>query len=118
MFPETSEVNLTPTSTAEGSLKEGIDGIVLLGQIVHGHCPGGGDGGVTVSGAVRVPLPEAVMVTWVDAATALVVTGKLALVDPAGTVTLAGTVAAAALLLERVTCSPPLGADPLRVTVP
>jgi hypothetical protein len=34
------------------------------------------------------------------------------------TVTLAGTDAAAVLLLDRVTTAPPVGAEPLRVTVP
>ena len=58
------------------------------------------------------------MVTGVEAATAPVVTGKVALVPPAGTVTLAGTVAAAILLLESATWAPPAGAGPLRVTVP
>jgi hypothetical protein len=56
-------------------------------------------------------------VTDVDVATALVVTLKLALVAPAGTVTLAGT-AAAALLLESATTAPPAGAGPFRETVP
>ncbi len=58
------------------------------------------------------------MVTVVEAATALVLTAKVTLVAPAATVTLAGTLAAVVLLLERVTCAPPVGADPLNVTVP
>ena len=55
--------------------------------------------------------------TVVDVATALVFTGKVAVVAPAGTVTLAETVAAT-LLLERETTAPPLGAGPFSVTVP
>jgi hypothetical protein len=57
------------------------------------------------------------MVTVVDAATALVFTGKVALVAPAGTATLEGTLAAP-WLLESATCAPPAGAGPLSVTVP
>src|SRR2546422_9144570 len=57
------------------------------------------------------------MVTEVDAATALVLTGKVALVAPSETVTLAGTVAAA-LLLERETTAPSRGAGARSVTVP
>jgi hypothetical protein len=56
-------------------------------------------------------------VTTVDVATGLVLIVKVALVLPAGTVPLAGTLAEA-LLLESVTCPPPAGAGPLRVTVP
>ena len=58
------------------------------------------------------------MLTVVVVTTELVVTANVVDVLPAGTVTLGGTWAAAALLLERVTVAPPDGAAPLRVTVP
>src|SRR5260370_5119390 len=57
------------------------------------------------------------MFAGVDAGTAVVLTGKVTLVAPAGTVTLEGTLAAE-LLLERETCAPPAGAAPLSVTAP
>ena len=53
-----------------------------------------------------------------EAVTLLVVTVNVALLAPAATVTLAGNVAAAVLSLIRETAAPPLGAGPLRVTVP
>lgn len=57
------------------------------------------------------------MLMDVEAATALVVTLNVALVPPAGTVTLAGAFAAG-LLLESATCAPPAGAGPSSTTVP
>ncbi len=54
----------------------------------------------------------------VDASTALVLTVNVALVAPAATVTLDGTLAAAVLLLDSATAAPPDGAAPLSVTVP
>lgn len=71
---------------------------------------------MSVAVLVAPPL-EAVIVTGVDTLTALVFTVKFAVLVPYPTVTLAGTVAADELL-ERFTATPPLGADPLRVTVP
>jgi hypothetical protein len=58
-----------------------------------------------------------VIVAVVGDDTAEVVTGKLAVLNPAGTETEAGT-PAAELLLDRFTCAPPLGAAEARVMVP
>src|SRR5438552_426551 len=58
------------------------------------------------------------MVTAVDAVTALVLIVNVALVAPAATVTLEGTVAAAVLLLESVTCARSAGRGAGNVTVP
>src|SRR5512137_2743438 len=75
-------------------------------------------GAFTVSVAVRVTPPAlAVRVAVVAVATEVVATVKVAVVAPARTVTDAGTVADA-LLEERVTARPPVGAAAERVTVP
>ena len=58
------------------------------------------------------------IVTAVLEATGLVVAVKDAVVCPAGTVTVAGTWAAAVLLDVNATAAPPAGAGPLSVTVP
>jgi len=58
------------------------------------------------------------MVSEVLLATRLVVTVNVAVVAFAGTVTLAGTWAAAVLLLDRVTTAPPAGAGPFSLAVP
>jgi len=79
----------------------------------------GGGGGVTVSVAVfAAPLYTPVIVTGVDALTAVVVTLNVALVAPAATVTLAGTVATAVLLPDSVTTAAPAGAALVNVAVP
>ena len=57
------------------------------------------------------------MVAPVEVETETVLTLKLALVAPAATVTLAGTVATPELL-DRVTIAPPAGAVPVRNAVP
>ena len=58
------------------------------------------------------------IVTGVDALTAFVVTWNAALVAPAATVTLGGTIAAPGLLVFSVTSAPPAGAAPFNVAVP
>jgi hypothetical protein len=64
-----------------------------------------------------VLLYDAEIVAEVDTRTVDVFTVKVALLLPAGTVTLAGTLATP-LLLESITWAPPAGAGPLNVTVP
>jgi hypothetical protein len=67
-------------------------------------------GAVTVRSAfAAVPFDAAVIVADVFAETATVVIVNVALVAPSATVTLAGT-PAAALLLARLTTTPPVGA--------
>ena len=73
-------------------------------------------GRLTFSLAVAVPLSVAVMFGVAAEATAVVITVKLAVVEPAGTFTEAGK-QAAALLVESPTEPPPEGAVPVNVTV-
>ena len=56
--------------------------------------------------------------TAVDVVTVRVAIENIALVAPAPTVTLAGTVAADVLLLDSVTTAPLVGAAAVRVAVP
>jgi len=98
---------------------EGDPPVTLVGFSVNVVSVGPEDGGVTVRAAVRVtPEYDAESVTEVEEVTASVDTWKVALLAPDGTVTVAGTVATAVLLLERDTSAPPVGAGALSVTVP
>ena len=75
--------------------------------------------GDTVS--VFCPTFDAVIRTGVSDVTggvAAVVMVKVAVVDPPGTVTLAGTITSEVMLLFRLTTVPPMGAGFGRVTVP
>jgi hypothetical protein len=78
-----------------------------------------GDCGTTVKVTdLLTPPPVAVIVADRVSLTAVVLTVKLALVAPAVTVTLGGTLAMVGLLLDSVTANPPDGAAALSVTVP
>ena len=74
--------------------------------------------GTTIRVAVTFTTLVADIVTLVDVATDLVVTVKVALALPADIITLAGTLATAVELLERVTTAPAVGAGPESTTVP
>lgn len=75
-------------------------------------------GGMIVRVAVCItPWYVAVIVATTDELTALVVIVNVAVVDPAGTVTLPGSEAEPLLLCNEI-AAPPLGATPFNVTVP
>ena len=67
---------------------------------------------------VLTPEYEAVKVAPVEELTVPAVTVNVAEVEPAGTVTLEGTLAAVALELESDTATPPVPAASVRATVP
>jgi len=99
---------------------EGVGPTKVLGLSVS-EVRVGPDGGcgVTVREAVCVtPELAAEIVTVVELAVVMVDTWKTAPIDPAATVTLAGTVATEVLLLDKEKMVPPLGAGLLRVICP
>ena len=94
------------------------------------NCPGASVAGlkdsIVTTGGITVSMPDrnvplgsvAVMLTLAVAAMGSVVTLKVPLVAPPAILKLAGTVAAAALLLIKVTVKPVGGAGPLKTNVP
>lgn len=104
------------------SLQSSVTGSVTLapfaGLTSAGAAGAGGGATLIVSAAVRVVLSVPVIVDDAEDVTGWVVTVNVRLVAPAATVTLAGTVAAAVLLLESETALPPAGAAADNVTVP
>lgn len=89
------------------------------GPMTAQACGGKVTNGRTVRLAVSVtPLNEAEIVAAFEHSTGLVLTVKVALVNPGDTVMLDGTVATEVLLLESATTAPPADAGPVRVTVP
>ena len=98
---------------------DGVPPVTLVGLRVTPWRLAAGGSGVTVSVVVLLmALYEAVSVTGVLAVTAAVATANDALVAPAATVTLVGTVAALVLLLVSATTAPPDGAAADKVSVP
>jgi len=120
------ELDNETTSPPAGALPErktvpvtGFPPSTVAGETLRDAGPTGGGCGVTVSVALRVAPPYApLIVTDVDDVTEVVLTVNVALKAPAGTVTLAGTVAALVLLLDSVTTAPPEGAALVRLAVP
>jgi hypothetical protein len=93
---------------------EAPPGLSVLGEQLRAERAAGA---INPSEKVREPpLRLAVRVALVSALTLAAVAVKVALVDPAATVTEAGTLAEA-LLLDRLTLAPPPGAAAVSVTV-
>lgn len=65
-----------------------------------------------------IPARAAVIITTIFRLTDAVVMLKVAVVFPPGTVTIEGTAALPALLLDKLTTNPPVGAGAVSVTVP
>lgn len=97
---------------------EGLPPVTVLGERVRlASWPGPGSAGLIVSAALTLLADVAVMVAIVALPTGVVLTVNWPLDEPSGMTILAGTVADA-LLLDRLTSTPPAGATAARVTVP
>jgi hypothetical protein len=104
------------------SLQSSVTGSVTVAPFAGARSVGAAGTDVVPAFTVRLAVlvtpdvPE--IVADVDDDTVCVLTVNVRLVLPAGTVTLAGTVATDGLLLDSVTTLPPDGAAPVNVTVP
>lgn len=104
-------------ATSEAPLKIQSDLTVMLFRAGAGGSVAGG--GLMVTPEVMLkPEYVAVKVAEVEVLTVPAVTVNVAVVEPAATVTLAGTVTADVLELESATETPPVPAAEVRVTVP
>lgn len=108
--------------------------LLVLGIAFKSNEPALGDPPVTVAGSMVTPVTSngtterfpnvvtipalAVSLTTWAVVTALCVIVNVAVSEPAGTVTVAGTFASAGLALVRVTTMPPVGAGPFSITDP
>lgn len=97
---------------------EDVPPATLVGLRLSDESVGAAPGGFTVSVAWRCVKYQPLIVSAVEDVTDVVVTVKVALVWPPGTLTKDGTVATAVLLLLSSTARPPVGAGAVSVTFP
>src|SRR5262245_40758032 len=97
---------------------DGVPPVTLAGLTAMAESATAATGGFTFRTTERVAPRAAVIVTGVEAVTEAVVTVKVVLDEPTGTVTLCGTVAVAGSLLDSVTTAQQTETTPVSVTVP
>ena len=113
----TVEMSADPSPVVVTTVVTGTSTAPSSGMMEISPVGGGGTGFTVRLAGLGTPPYTAEIVTAVEIDTETVVTVNVVLALPAGTVTLAGTVAAE-LLLDSNPIVPPAGAAPLSVTVP
>ena len=109
---------LSVTVPCDGAPPATLDGLTVSDASVATPGGAGEPGSTQRIGWSPFPSLHTVIITGVDTATSLVVTVNVALLAPAGTVTLAGTDATEGLLLVSVYTCPPAGATFMMCTFP